>query len=96
MQLIVRPAAAADIDEAFLWYEHQRVGLGEEFLAAAQAVIDAIAQQPLRYAVVRRDTRRALLRRFPYAIYFRVYGDLAVVVACMHGRRSPRRWQSRT
>jgi plasmid stabilization system protein ParE len=72
MQLVVRPAAAADIDEAFLWYEDQRPGLGQEFLAAAQAVIDAIAK------------------------HFRVYEEVVVVVACMHGRRSPRRWQVRT
>ena len=96
MQIVVRPAAAADIDEAFLWYEGQRAGLGYEFLAAAQAVVDVIAQHPLRYPVVRRNTRRALLRRFPYAIYFRIYGDIIVVVACMHGRRNPRRWQVRT
>jgi len=96
MQIVVRPAAAADIDEAFLWYEGQRPGLGSEFLASAQTVVDAIAQHPLRYPVIRRNTRRALLRRFPYAIYFRVYGEVIVVVACMHGRRNPRRWQART
>ena len=96
MQIVVRPAAAADIDDAFLWYEGQRAGLGYEFLAAAQTVVDVIAQHPLRYPVVRRNARRALLRRFPYAIYFRIYGDIIVVVACMHGRRNPRRWQVRT
>jgi plasmid stabilization system protein ParE len=96
MQIVVRPDAAADIDEAFLWYEGQRPGLGNEFLAAAQRLIDAVAQHPLRYPVIRRNTRRALLRRFPYAVYFRVYGEVVVVVACMHGRRSPRRWQVRT
>ena len=96
MQIVVRPAAAADIDEAFLWYEGQRPGLGHEFLAAAQTLIDAVAQYPLRYPVVRRNTRRALLRRFPYAIYFRIYDEAIVVVACMHGRRNPRRWQART
>ena len=96
MQIVVRPAAAADIDEAFLWYEGQRPGLGGEFLAAAQRLIDAVAQYPLRYPVVRRSTRRALLRRFPYALSFRVYGEVVVVVACMHGRRDPRRWQVRT
>jgi plasmid stabilization system protein ParE len=95
MQCIVRPAAAADIDDAFLWYEGQRAGLGHEFLAAAQALIDSIAEHPLRYPVIRRNTRRALLRRFPYAIYYRVYGDVILVVACMHGRRDPRRWQVR-
>jgi plasmid stabilization system protein ParE len=67
MQFIVRPAAAADIDDAFLWYERQRPGLGHDFLAAAQALIDAIAEHPFRYPVVRRDTRRALIHRFPYA-----------------------------
>jgi plasmid stabilization system protein ParE len=96
MQCIVRPAAAADIDEAFLWYEVQRPGLGREFLAAADALINAIAEHPLRYPVIRRNTRRALLRRFPYAMYFRIYGEVIVVVACMHGRRNPRRWQVRT
>jgi toxin ParE1/3/4 len=96
MQFIVRPAAAADIDEAFLWYEGQRPSLGHDFLAAAQTLIDAVAEHPLRYPVVRRNTRRALLRRFPYAIYYRVYEDTVVVVACMHGRRSSKRWQSRT
>ena len=96
MQIVVRPAAAADIDEAFLWYEAQRAGLGHEFLAAAQRSIDDISEHPLRHSVVRRDTRRVLLRRFPYCIYYRVYDDMVVIVACMHGRRSPSRWQSRT
>ena len=96
MQVVVRPAAAADIDEAFLWYEGRRAGLGHEFLAAAQTLIDAVAQHPLRYPIVRRTTRRALLRRFPYAFYFRIYGEVVVLVACMHGRRNPRRWEVRT
>lgn len=48
MQIVVRPAAAADIDEAFLWDEGQRPGLGHEFLAAAQRLIDSVAQYPLR------------------------------------------------
>ena len=95
MQCIVRPAAAADIEEAFLWYESQRAGLGLGFLSAAQTLMDAIVEHPLGYPVVRRNTRRALLGHFPYAMYYRVYDDIVVVVACMHGRRNPRRWQSR-
>ena len=96
MQCIVRPVAAADLDEAFQWYEGQRAGLGEEVLEAAQTAIAAITKHPERYAVIRRNTRRALLRRFPYCMYYRVYDDIVVVVACMHARRSPRQWQSRT
>jgi len=93
--VIIRPAAAADIDEAFLWYERQRPGLGEEFLTALETVRDNIAVHPNMYPVTHRDIRRALLRRFPYGLFYRVYDDMIVVVACMHAKRDPSRWRSR-
>ena len=42
------------------------------------------------------ETRRAVVRRFPYGIYFRVLGDEIIVTGVIHGRRHPRRWQSRS
>lgn len=88
MQLVVRPAAA-DLEHAFLWYEQQRTGLGHEFLAAAKVAFEKILSNPAGYPVVHRSTQRALVRRFPYGVYFRVYPEAIVVVACMHGRRDP-------
>jgi plasmid stabilization system protein ParE len=96
MQLLIRAAAAADVEEAYLWYQRQRAGLGEEFLAAVDAALRDIATHPKAYPVIHRETRRALLRRFPYAIFYRVYGETIIVIACMHGRRDPIRWKSRT
>jgi plasmid stabilization system protein ParE len=96
MQVLVRPAAAADIDDAVLWYERQRPGLGADFLRTVDSALAAIQGNPQLHAVLHRDTRRALLRRFPYGIYYRVYPDSIVIVACMHGRRDPKRWQART
>ncbi|MGD1104355.1 MAG: type II toxin-antitoxin system RelE/ParE family toxin [Terriglobia bacterium] len=95
MQLLVRPAAAADIEEAYRWYEQQRAGLGEEFLAAVDSILGDIVAHPTTYPVIHRETRRALLRRFPCAVFFRSYGETAVVLACMHGRRDPSRWKGR-
>lgn len=40
-QVVVRPAAAADIEDAFLWYERQREGLGSQFLDALRGAMDA-------------------------------------------------------
>jgi plasmid stabilization system protein ParE len=94
-QLLVRPAAAADIEEAYLWHEKQQVGRGEEFLAAVDSLLGEIVAHPTTYPVIHREARRALLRRFPYAVFFRVYGETVVVVACMHGRRDPTRWKAR-
>ena len=96
MLIVIRPAAAADIEEAFLWYERQRPGLGNEFLVAVQAMRDSIGAHPGIHPLIYRDTRRALVHRFPYGIFYRVYGEIIVVVACMHARRDPRRWRSRT
>jgi plasmid stabilization system protein ParE len=95
MDLILRPAAAADVEEAYSWYERQRLGLGEEFLGVIDAGLSEIAAHPLRCAIQFRDTRRFLLTRFPYAIFYRVYPNAIVVVACMHGRRHPLRWRRR-
>jgi len=95
-QLLVRPAAAADIEEAYLWYEKQPTGLGEEFLAAVDSLLGQIVAFPTTYQVIHREARRALLRQFPYAVFFRVYGETVVVLACMHGRRDPISWKART
>lgn len=91
-----RPAAAADLEEAAEWYETKRKGLGDEFLDAVRATLDSIAENPRIYRVLYRDTRRALVRRFPYGIYFRESDNRILVVACMQVRRRPSRWQSRT
>ena len=94
--VLIRPAAAADVEDAFAWYERQRPGLGVDFRLELQAALDRVAEKPELYQMIRRDTRRALLRRFPYGVFYRVYPEAIVVVAVMHGRRDPRRWQSRT
>ena len=71
------------------------MGLGNEFLAALRSAERAVQASLLAYRVVRRDTRRFMLRRFPYQLLYRVVDDIIVVVACFHGRRSPQRWKSR-
>ncbi|MBK9129820.1 MAG: type II toxin-antitoxin system RelE/ParE family toxin [Phycisphaerales bacterium] len=95
MSLFVRPDAAADIEEAYLWHERQRPGLGDEFLDAILVVFEVLLENPRRYQVVHRDTRRANLRRFPYGVFYRIIDADVVVIACFHGSRDPRRWRGR-
>ena len=96
-RVLVRPAAAADIEDAYEWYESRQSGLGDKFLDALHAVHDRLLERPEAYPVLHRDTRRVLIaRRFPYALFYRLYDDTVVVVACFHARRDPRSWQRRT
>ena len=93
--ILVRPAAVTDIEDAYLWYQSQRYGLGDEFRETLRFTFNEISENPRRHQMIHRDTRRALLPRFPYGVYFREFPEVVVVIACMHGRRDPKRWQNR-
>ena len=93
--LVVRPLAGADLDEAFAWYESRSVGLGVDFLRTVDACFAAMDAAPLAYPVVYRGARRALVRRFPYAVLYVVDGNRIPILACTHTSLHPRRWRGR-
>ena len=96
MLLQLRPAAALDIEKAATWYEGQYAGLGSQFIAELERIEARIEESPYQFPVAYRNTRRALLSRVPYALYFQVRGDVALVVAVIDQRRNPTRWRRRT
>ncbi|MFS0513618.1 hypothetical protein ACEYW6_02690 [Nostoc sp. UIC 10607] len=51
---------------------------------------------PESYVIVYADIRRAVVRRFPYAVYYRIVSSRVIVTAIFHGRRDPKSWQTRT
>ena len=94
-RLYLRKAARADIAEAFRWYEARSAGLGFEFLRAVRVALGSVERAPEQYPGALDDIRKALLSRFPYVVYFVIHRRGISVLAVMHGRRNPRRWQSR-
>ncbi len=95
MRLSLRLAAEQDLDEAFAWYESQSPGLGEDFLQAVNRALQAVTTHPLRYRVLLRDIRQALVRRFPYRVLYRIVRQEIFVVACLHAKHDPREWKTR-
>jgi plasmid stabilization system protein ParE len=93
--LIVRPEAEADIREAYLWYEEQRFGLGEDFLLCVEEGLAKIQRNPEMYPIVHKDIRRILIRRFPFGIFYIATSERLVILAVLHGRRDPKRWKDR-
>jgi len=89
-QVIVRPLAERDILDAKVWYDLRRPGLGSEFLDTFDELQGRLERTPFIYPVVYRGMRRAVLRRFPYLVYFVVSGDTVSVTACLHAARDPR------
>jgi plasmid stabilization system protein ParE len=95
LPLTYRPEARDDIDTAYLWYEQQRPGRGDDFLAALRELLDQIQQNPELYGVTYRRTRAAPTRQFPFVVYYRVDSDRIIVIAVQHGKRNPRHWRGR-
>ena len=94
-RLFIRKRARADLAKAFGWYEERRLGLGHEFLRAARDTLAAIEHDPEQFPVAIDDIRKLRLRRFPYVVYYVILTHHVSVIAVTHGRRHPRRWQSR-
>ena len=93
-RLELRPEASADVAEAFSWYE-QRAGLGGELEAELTRTFGYLTDMPLASRLVHRTLRRALVRRFPFSVYYSVTGDLIEVRAVLHYRRHPSTWLRR-
>jgi plasmid stabilization system protein ParE len=92
-RLIIAPEAELDIAEAYVWYEGRRIGLGEEFLGSVDAAMERICRHSLIYPVVYETYRRALIRRFPFAIFFESTETTVIVYAVFHTARDPQKWR---
>jgi len=88
-------AAEHDLLEAATHYEGQRAGLGSDFAAEVDRVANVLRNHPSLGEKLDRTHRRIPLRRFPYALIYRVDGESVGIIAVAHLRRRPRFWAPR-
>jgi plasmid stabilization system protein ParE len=94
--VILTRRARAELIGAQDWYENKAPGLGRRFRAAVDAVVQRMSAAPRQFPVIYKNVRRALLRRFPYALMFVIEADETLaVIACFHGSRDPAHWEKR-
>lgn len=87
--------AGQAIGEAYGWYEGRQTGLGEGFLSCVDACMQAIRRAPETHAVVHENYRRALVRRFPYAVFYEHVKGMVTVYGVFHASRDPSKWRQR-
>ena len=90
-QVTTRPAAEADLPEARAWYEEQRPGLRDEFLASVADAFSRLEERPEQLPVYYRGFRRLLVHRFPYKVFFRIDGGMVIVFRVLHSASDHRR-----
>ena len=94
------PEASAELEDAALWYERQRSGLGLECVQAVDAALERIAQWP---QIGRRVTgmpndvpaRKVPVNRFPYHVAYLEWKGVIRILAFAHDSREPGYWLSR-
>lgn len=89
MNVSILPSAMKDLADGFEFYESQGEHLGDYFLDSLFSDIDSLAI----YGGIHRKVfgfHRALSRRFPFAIYYEVQAETALVRAVLDCRRDPK------
>ncbi len=92
-RLDVSSEAELDIFEAALRYERERPDLGFRFEAQVNAVFTRLLDNPFLFAEIEEGARRALVRDFPYGVFFTMEDDLIAVLAVLHLHRHPDTWK---
>lgn len=88
MRIQILDKAQDDLIHGFQFYEAREPGLGGYFLDSLFADIDSL----LSYAGIHRvifTYHRCLSKRFPFAIYYSVDGEIVRVHAVLDCRRNP-------
>jgi toxin ParE1/3/4 len=90
MRIEYHPAIEREFAEIRDYYNQRSRNLGDEFINEFERHVLRIATMPSRWMVVCGDTRRALMQRFPYLIFFRVVNDAVIrIIVIKHERRQP-------
>ena len=85
-----KPAAAAEVANAIAWYAEPEIDQAASFVRELERTEAHLMSRPELYQRVEGDIRRAVLRRFPYALFYVIENDLVIVLACMHQHQRPR------
>lgn len=91
----VLPAAEQDMTEAYDWYEGREFGLGSEFLRCVDACFNSIQRNPGLYQIEYETYRRAVVRRFPYVVFYEYNEQEIIIYAVFHCSQNPQKWRSR-
>ena len=94
-ELRLAPEAERDLDEAYARYEPQRPGVGEEFLSCVDACIQSTVRWPETRPVAFESFRPALVRRFPYAVFYEYASNTITIHCVFHTARDPEKWRTR-
>ncbi|QQR81079.1 MAG: type II toxin-antitoxin system RelE/ParE family toxin [Deltaproteobacteria bacterium] len=90
------PEASQELLEAQQWYQSQSDGLGGDFANEIERAVQMVQESPQTWPIhLKKELRRFLVHRFPFAIVYQYDDQKIRVIAVMHLKRKPGYWKSR-
>jgi plasmid stabilization system protein ParE len=87
-EIIIKPEAEIDLEDAVLWYETELSGLGFRFYNNFENALDRIVRNPNAFIEISAEIRRIIIKQFPYKVFYYVTGNKIFVIGVMHAKRS--------
>ena len=84
-----------ELDEAVRYYDHQLPGLGFRFFQEVTAAIERIRFMPEAWTKIGEQTRRCLLKGFPYALLYIIEPSEILITAVANLHRNPEHYNDR-
>lgn len=89
IRVLFAPLAEVEFEQARLWYEKQRTGLGVEFAMQIDDCLERIQHSPEMYARIKKNYRQAMVKRFPFAIYYEFANGVVTIYSVFHCSQDP-------
>ncbi len=94
-RVIYTEEAGDEVAESYTWYESREPGLGEDFLRCVEACVFNIRRHPHIHPIAVEEFRRALVRRFPYEVFYELAPDTLMIYSVFHCSQDPQIWRKR-
>ena len=87
--------AKSELVEAIDFYNRQKNNLGSEFFREVERGIKQILRNPRAWQELSKNTRRCIVKRFPFGLIYQIREKEILIVAVMHLKRKPGSWKGR-
>jgi|SRR6056297_496848 len=87
--------ASIELDDAVKYYNLESPGLGDKFFDEVLKTIELINVFPEVWSEITKNTRKAVLRKFPYNLIYTKYNNKIYILAVAHQHREPEYWIDR-
>ena len=95
MRIEFTEPATIELDDAIEYYELQLTGLGKKFFSDVIETLELISKFPQLFTQNSDNTRKAVLRKFPYNLIYSLLNNNIYIIAVAHQNRAPEYWIDR-